>query len=384
VRRIPLFLAVSIIAAAGDRAGAQSAVLLKPLPAIQLEGTQVVPGLDGPRFSLGFSQPTPIRDVLLLLVRDTRLSVVLDPSLNQRFIGDLKNVTLRDALDLIVEPLGLDYSVRGQVIRVFPRELETRLYNIDHVITQRTSSRSIGGAIGVNSTDAPDVFADLAEGVRTQLSSEGRMSIDRTAALLQVIDRPSRLARVEQYIEMAMLRVMRQVQIDATIVEIELGDDASSGIDWKRVLGALPQREPASPTPNGVTLTIAASSVDALLTALRAQGTVTSLSNPMMMTMNNEPAVVRIADAAVPSAAVALSITPQISAEGVIHMSVSASVAGQSVVREADSVFRIRQGETVVIAGLMHGRANGSEPGRRRTDVVILLTPTILQARTAG
>jgi len=96
VRRIPLFLAVSIIAAAGHRAGAQSAVLLKPLPAIQLEGTQVVPGLDGPRFSLGFSQPTPIRDVLLLLVRDTRLSVVLDPSLNQRFIGDLKNVTLRD------------------------------------------------------------------------------------------------------------------------------------------------------------------------------------------------------------------------------------------------------------------------------------------------
>ena len=359
-------------------------MLLKPLPAIQLEGTQTVPGLDGPRFSLGFSRPTPIRDVLLLLVRDTRLSVVPDPALEQRFIGDLKNVTLREALDLILEPLGLDYSVRGQVIRVFPRELETRLYNIDHVVTQRTSSRSIGGPIGVTSTDASDVFADLAEGVRTLLSSEGRMSIDRSAALLQVIDRPNRLVRVEQYIEMTMLRVMRQVQIDATVVEIELGDDPSSGIDWKRVLGALPRREPAASTPNGATLTIAASSVDALLTALRAQGKVTALSNLMLMTMNNEPAVVRIADLPPSSDAVALSVTPQISAEGVIHMSVSASIAGQSVVREADSVFRIRQGETVVIAGLMHGRTNGSENGQRRTDVVILLTPTILQARTAG
>ena len=90
-----------MIAAAVSALDSQTAVPLKPLPAIQLE-TERDARLDGPRFSLGFSRPTPIADVLLLLVRDTRLSVVPDPGLTQRFIGDLKNVTLREALDLIL------------------------------------------------------------------------------------------------------------------------------------------------------------------------------------------------------------------------------------------------------------------------------------------
>jgi hypothetical protein len=97
--------------------------------------------------------------------------VVPDPGLNQRFIGDLKNVTLREALDLILEPLGLDYAVRGQVIRVFPRELETRLFSIDHVITQRTGRRTLGGATEITSTDAPDLYSDLDAAIRALLSS---------------------------------------------------------------------------------------------------------------------------------------------------------------------------------------------------------------------
>jgi MSHA biogenesis protein MshL len=123
------------------------------LPITQLDVQQADPELDGQRISLGFSDPTPIRDILLMLVRDTRLSVIPHPSLEQSFIGDLKNVSIRQALDLMLEPLGLDYSVQGQVIRVFPRELETRFYSIDYVITQRTGSRSIAattGASGVN------------------------------------------------------------------------------------------------------------------------------------------------------------------------------------------------------------------------------------------
>src|SRR6185436_2450889 len=96
--------------------------------------------LDGQRITLAFAERTPIHDVLLLLVRETRLSVISDPSLTQTFIGDLKNVTLREAFDLILEPLALDYSVRGQVIRVFRRDLETRFYNIDYVLTPRSGT----------------------------------------------------------------------------------------------------------------------------------------------------------------------------------------------------------------------------------------------------
>jgi len=43
-------------------------------------------------------------------------------------------------------------------------------------------------------------------------------------------------------------------------------------------------------------------------------------------------------------------------------------------VREADTMVRVRPGETIVIAGLMHERSD-----RRKTDLVILLTPTLVR-----
>jgi hypothetical protein len=150
-----------------------------------MDARQTDPELDGQRMSFAFPQPTPVRAILLRLVRGTRLSLIPDSSLEQTFVGDLKNVTRRQALDLILEPLGLEYSVRGQVIRVFLRELETRLYSVDYVSTKHSSARSRAGAAGTSSPNvAPDLYDDLAEGVRSLLSPGGRMNLDRTAALL--------------------------------------------------------------------------------------------------------------------------------------------------------------------------------------------------------
>ena len=459
---------------------AQPAAPLQPVPITQLDLRQGHPELDGQRISLGFSEPTPIKDILLLLVRDTRLSVIPDPSLDQAFIGDIKNVTIREALDLMLEPLDLDYSIRGQVIRVFPRELETRFYSIDYVITQRSGSRSIAGTTGaggsnlglggtgqsslvagsggiagtggsgsasggstsqVSGTDSPNLYVDLAEGVRTLLSAEGRMNLDRTAALLQVTDRSSRLARVEQYLEAVMLRVTRQVQIEAKVIEVELRDEFSAGINWRAVLGGLTNNATASQTlapatNGGFTLALNVGDFSALLNAFAAQGKVNVLSSPRITAMNNEPAVMRIGTQDVffttttqvdPQSGqivqstvtpqsltegVVLSVTPQISADGIVHMNINPSITertgvatsrlGDQVpivsVRETDTLVRVRQGETIVIAGMMQDRAGvetskvpiigdvpivgnlfkRTEKTRRKTDLVILLTPTIL------
>lgn len=403
---------------------------LPPVPITQLDVRQPHPELDGKRISLGFSDATPIKDVLLLLVRETGLSLIPDPSLDHTFIGDLKNVTIREALDLILEPLGLDYAIRGDAIRVFRRELETRFFNVDYVNTQRRGSRSIAGRSGpagggggnvssgsttqVSGSESPDLYSELAEGVMGLLSPDGRMNLDRTAALLQVTDRPGRLARVEQYLEAVMLRATRQVQIEARVIEVELRDEFSAGIDWRAVLAGLANntatQTPAPATSGGFTLALNVADFSALLDALAAQGKVTVLSSPRFTAMNNEPAVMRIGtqdvffttttqidaqsgrtlQSTVPQSlteGVVLSVTPQISADGIIHMNITPTVTertgvarsrlGDQVpivsVREADTLVRVRQGQTVVIAGLMQDR------GRRETDLVILLTPTLMR-----
>jgi len=370
--RIPLLLALATATAATARAQSSA---MPPLPVTQLDVRQADPDLDGQRISLAFSSRTPIHSVLLLLVRDTRLSVVPDPSLDQTFIGDLKRVTVREALDLILEPLGLDYAVRGQVVRVFRRELETRFYSIDYVM--RTGSRSIGA------TEPSGLYADITEGVRTLLSANGRMSLDRTAALLQVTDTQVRLARVEQYLEAAMLRATRQVQLEGKIIEVELRDEFSAGIDWRAVQNGLATSTPAARTlgptpPEGLALALMPNGFTALMNALAAQGTVNVLSSPLITAMNNEPAVMRVGarDLQTPSEGMTLRVTPQISADGIIHLSINPIVR----TREADTLVRVRQGETIVIAGWMLDResAETGNTTRRKTDLVILLTPTIL------
>jgi len=50
-------------------------------------------------------------------------------------------------------------------------------------------------------------------------------------------------------------------------------------------------------------------------------------------------------------------------------------------VREADTLVRVQEGETVMIAGLMQDRTTVDKtkrPKKRKTDLIILLTPTIM------
>ena len=123
-----------------------------------------------------------------MLVRATSLSIITDPEISGTFIGDLKNVTIRQALALILPQMGLDYTIDGSVIRVFRREPESRLYDVNYVATTRASAASIGGGIGrgesyarVNSASVADLYADLLQGVRSLLSERGSASVDRKA-----------------------------------------------------------------------------------------------------------------------------------------------------------------------------------------------------------
>lgn len=384
-------------------------VPLQPLPATQLDLREGRGALDGERLSLGFSEPTPIEDILLLLVRDTELSLVPDPALDQVFVGELKNVTIREALDLMLDPLGLDYLADGQVIRVFRREPETHLYSVDYVAVARAD------------LDAPDLYSELAQGVRTLLSPNGRMNVDRVAALLQVTDMPARHARVAQYLETVMLRVTRQVQIDARVIEVYLRDPSASGIDWERArqrLGtAASVAEPdTGPSVSGTGVALRPGEEAAFLAALAEQGEVRVLSKPRVSAMNNAPVVVRVGTEVEPGTLAdgfVLRVTPQISADGIVHMRISPSVReqldtrpsrGASArpavgVREADTFARVRQGDTVMITGLTRAREETetsrtpvighvpllgqlftrSETIRRRTDLVIALTPTAVR-----
>jgi len=436
--------------------------------------------------SLSFAEPIAIRDLLLLLVRDTNLSVVPDPDVQGTFSGELKNVTLRQAFDLILEPHGLSAAFHDNIVRVRREQPQTRLFNINYVATRRSGARGTGfggvtgglggqglygagatgaypagvagvgiaggysggaGGIGgsqasVSGTDFGDVFEELQAGVQTLLSESGKMNLDRKAGLLQVTDFPSRLDKVAVYIEAYENRALRQVRIVAKILEIELSEGYSTGLDWSLLLSragkSVSLTQDLAPTSGASAFTMGLNIKDftGLLDAFATQGRVNVMASPWVMAMNNEPAVMRVGTQDVffvttsqvdatsgqvlqtvvtpqtITEGVVLSVTPQIAADGIINMSIMPSITertgtatsrlGDQVpivsVRETDTLVRVHQGETIVIAGLMQDRTTvekskvpvlgdvplvgglfrRDERSKRKTDLVILLTPTVM------
>ncbi len=286
-RRRRWWLAASLGAQAPARAVAPRPGQMPTLPLTQLDERAAAADLDNRAFTLTFAQPLPIKDLLLLLVRGTSLSVVPDPAIGGSFIGELKNVTVRQALGLVLPPLGLDYSVDGSFIRVFRRQPETRLFDVNYIAARRSGESTIGGAPGpgagaarVSTSASTDVFADLAKGVQSLLSEHATFSVDRKAGLVQVTDFPERLDRVAVYLDAVQDRVQRQVQIDARVLEVELNDPAAQGIDWAALAQAAAARAPAARPAGGAFVGLRVTDVAKFLAALAAQGKVSLARQP--------------------------------------------------------------------------------------------------------
>jgi len=136
---------VLAVAAASAQAPQRS---MPALPLTQLDDRAMAGDLDNRSFTLTFAQPVPIKDLLLLLVRGTSLSVVPDPGISGSFIGEIKNVTVRQALGLMLRPLGLGYALEGSVVRVFKREPETRIFDLNYIVTERVGGSTVSGEAG--------------------------------------------------------------------------------------------------------------------------------------------------------------------------------------------------------------------------------------------
>src|SRR5204863_10001460 len=119
------------------------------------------------------------------------------------FRGELKQLTLREALTALLSPLGLDFTVHGTVIRVTRDRTETRTFDVDLLAVQRGLTRTAGPAAATLSTvvSGDDAFAGIGDGVQALLSSSGRVHVDRRAGLVQVSDYPERLDQVALYLE---------------------------------------------------------------------------------------------------------------------------------------------------------------------------------------
>ena len=270
-----------------------------PMPVVHLDlGSSRSEIAAAARFSMSIGTPIQVRDALLLLVRGTRFSIVLDPGVKGTFVGDLKNVTLREALEAVLLPGRLTYTIDGTVIRVSPRRPESRFFEIDFVNVRRASQRTLqGDGTSLQTVAGGDPFDDIQKSIEALLSPDGRAHVDRRAGLISVSDYPEQLDRVGSYVEALLSRSLRQVRVQVRLIDTAAG---------------------------------------------------TTRSIPDVLSMNNEPIVLRSSSGE--GMTFTLTVVPQIDADESIQLSVSPFWSdGTTRSGAADVVSRIRNGATLVV-----------------------------------
>ena len=371
---------------------------LPPLPVTEIDA---IAALDAPRhLTLTFLEPRPIDEVLHLLVTGTAFSLAIDNDASGAFRGELRDLTLREALSTLLTPLGLDFVLDGTTIHVMRRRTDTRQFDLNVLDVRRGLERSTGSASAslTSTVPADDTFAAIGDGVQALLSDAGRVHIDRRAGLATVTDYPDRLDRVALYLEALQTRSEREVRLQAQAFEVTL-KAGSSSIDWPAVRQRLGR--PANAPIAGL-----GGDEAALRAALSTQGDIRTLWSPEVTTINNEPALVRIDAPGVES--LTLTVVPQISSDGIVQLAVThtweeraadrkdgdmtSTPAGR--IAEADTVTRLPSGGSLLLSGLLRSvripkPATGAAAlfgGQPKQDgyaeLVVLLRPTIVTTGT--
>jgi type II secretory pathway component GspD/PulD (secretin) len=432
---------------------------------------------------------TPISVAVVQLGAQLGLSVTVDPAVRGTAQASLRNVTVDQALREIVSRNGAAYEIQNGILRVTTVRMETRTFPLDYVAVSRVGSMStvlqrrlpsasmvtqessspttgrresdglagetisdiwkeirvsltgiIGGGQGANAPraialDQNAVQSSAPAAASIPFSDGSSLVLSPMSGLISITASPDKLAAAERFISEFQSSVLRQVMIQAKIVEVTLSKEYASGLDWSAVTRSVALSGDSSLTTRGNTGTVnftlggGSTQVDALIDALKLQGDVRVLSSEQASALNNQRAIFNVTtdevffnvshNAATPqqvSVGVVLDVVPQISADNVLTMNVHPSITHVDRVasvkladgttakapvlarREGDTVARLRGGETMIIAGLDQSRRDSTTDGvpvlqdlpllgkafqhttasEARTELVVFLTPTII------
>ena len=131
--------------------------------------------------------------------------------------------------------------------------------------------------------------------------------INKGAGLLTITGTSTQVERVENYLESLAKKMQSQVLIDVNIFNVEHTDGSTYGIDWEQFfnLTNLSTLPPSSENSSSGILSNSGESyainvfsqgvsIERIVEFLQTYGKVESISNPKVLTLNNQPAIISV------------------------------------------------------------------------------------------
>ena len=364
----------------------------------------------GQKISLDFKD-ADIKNVFRLLAEVSGLNIVVTADVNRRVTLRLVEIPWDQALDLIIDTNGLGKEQVGNVVRI--STAGTLKSEKDALIAAKKSKEDLEPLHtvyhNVNYAKVKDLEAKV-KALQTK-RADAALVIDERSNTIMVRDIKKVVDDVNALIAKLDTRTA-QVLIESNLIETTPTFSRSLGIQMEtlfnkgRVLSSTRFRadppfndakltflESATPifTPaSGFSFAYLGNSVAALISAAEAEGNVKIISRPSVVTLNNVESqiesanIVRIRTGAATvgeagtlreiRAGIILKVKPQVSADGFVLLEITAKSStldfGKTVdgipqenTREAKANVLVRDGETVVIGGIMKDTSSNSDTG---------------------
>jgi MSHA type pilus biogenesis protein MshL len=439
-----------------------------------------------------------IVDVLKIISQRSGMNIVASKGVNGRITIFLKDVDVWDAFEIILLSNDLAYDINNNIVSVMTgreyesmygerfkdkKELVVVKLKYARAVDVAKSLAQVKTAIGrvvvdegsntlilmdsgerleqmkamvsvVDSQTVTKVFpleyakSEKLNAKIQDMSTKGLGSVrfdERTNSLV-ITDLPEKVAEMEKVIN-AFDEKNRQVLIDAKIVQVELDDSLTMGIDWKLALKHLTAEQTLTAgLTTGGKITVSAilgdrsRTFDAVIDALKEIGKTELISSPRITALDGQEAKIMVgtkeayitattvtpASGAVTTAeqvnfvdvGIQLYVTPCINKDGFVTMKIrpvvssvssriktTASPDGVPIVKtsEAETSVSVKDGVTLVMGGLIEDRIVKTEDRipllgdipvlglpfrktqneKKKTELVIFLTPTVISGEYA-
>lgn len=395
---------------------------------------------------------------LTLLVRDTEAKKKLSEKL---YYVQLNNASLDEFLDTILVENDISYVLEDSKLRISYLNTKTfRLHYISgdrkgtsnaHVTIANSSdsasgsSSSTGGTstggdngsktgVSIESSDDFTFWSSIKEEIhsltnRPEDSYEAPEPIvNPEAGMITVTGTAKQLKRVSLYLGNLSKQLKNQVLIDVQILSVTFDDSFTTGVDWAQLynfqnmaiasasmiqndisslvstgdssgltIGDITSASGTEPQSSGAIITRGSVQITDVVKFLKTQGDVKSISNPKILTLNNQPALISVGNElfykiqstsvmqgtngsgtqesgeTIDSvfAGILLDITPEISESGSITLKINPSISDtidstdSSTVRtippdlsrkQISSVVTLQDGEHVILGGLISSK----------------------------
>ena len=273
---------ISEIESATTQKGSQpNAVREALLPPLRAEMPKVPGALVEPRFDLVVNT-APAQQVFMSIVSGTRYSMIVNPAVGGTLSLNLKDVTVREALEAVREVYGYEFRIDGTRIYVESAGLQTRVFQVNYLIGLRSGRSDVrvssgaisvaqggGGAGALAGAAAPgtpgqptspalgafglssiatasldasrvsmvsqsDFWNEITFALRSLVGTgPGRnLVVSPQSGVIVVRAMPDELRSVEKYLKAMRLSVERQVMIEAKVVDVTLNNAYQAGINW--------------------------------------------------------------------------------------------------------------------------------------------------------